>query len=116
MLMNAVWLFALAALVGAFMAVLHFRGRTPPPVAAAVLHGVFAVSAVVPLLMGVMEAGWGTVQAKALGVFVVAALGGLYLVSHHFRGKALPGPVVVIHGLVAVIGFLMLVVAVFAIG
>lgn len=116
MFMNAVWLFAVAALVGAYMAILHFRGRTPPPVPAAVLHGVLAVSAVVTLLMGVMEAGWGTVQAKALGIFVLAALGGLYLVSFHFRGKALPSAVVVIHGMVAAIAFLMLAVAVFVIG
>jgi hypothetical protein len=116
MFMNAVWLFAVAALVGAYMAILHFRGRTPPPVPAAVLHGVLAVSAVVTLLMGVMEAGWGTVQAKALGIFVLAALGGLYLVSFHFRGKALPSAVVVIHGMVAAVAFLMLAVAVFVIG
>jgi len=115
MFMNAVWLFAVAALVGVYMAVMHFRGRTPPPVAAAVLHGVLAVCAVVALLLGVLDTGWGTVHAKALGVFILAALGGLYLVSFHFRGKPLPSAVVVIHGMVAAIAFLILLAAVFLI-
>lgn len=115
MFMNAVWLFAVAALVGVYMAVLHFRGRTPPPVAAAILHGVLAVSAVIALLVGVLDTGWGTVHAKALGVFILAALGGLYLVSFHFRGKPLPSAVVVIHGMVAAIAFLILLAAVFLI-
>ncbi len=115
MIMNAVWLFAVAALVGVYMAVMHFRGKSPPPVAAAILHGVLAVCAVVMLLLGVLETGWGTIYAKALAVFVLAALGGLYLVSFHLRGRPLPNAVVVVHGMVAAIAFLILVIAVFAI-
>ncbi len=117
MLVNAVWLFAVAAIIGVYMAVLHTRGRTPPPVVAAVLHGLLAVCGVVVLLLGVMQIGLGTtVHSWALGLFVVAALGGLYLVSHHIRGKPLPGGVIVIHGTVAAVAFLILLVAVFAIG
>ncbi len=117
MLVNSVWLFAVAAIIGVYMAVLHTRGRTPPPVAAAILHGLLAVSAVVVLLLGVMEIGLGaTAHSWALGLFVVAALGGLYLVSHHIRGKPLPGGVIVIHGMVAAIALVILLVAVFAIG
>jgi hypothetical protein len=117
MLTNAVWLFALAAIVGVYMGVLHSRGRTPPPVLAAVLHGVLAVCGVVLLLLGVMQLGFGkTVHTWSLVLFVLAALGGLYLVSHHFRGQPLPGGVIVIHAMIAVIAFLILVVAVFALG
>ena len=114
---KAVGLFALAAIVGVYMGVMHSRGRTPPPVWAALLHGVLAVIAVVMLLLGVMQVGLGaTVHTWALVLFVVAALGGLYLVSHHMRGRPLPGGVIVIHGMVAVIAFLILLVAVFALG
>lgn len=117
MFVKAVVLFALAAIVGLYMGVLHSRGRTPPPVLAAVLHGVLAVSAVVLLLLGVMQVGLGaTVHSWSLGFFVIAALGGLYLVSFHIRRKPLPGGVIVIHGLIAVIAFLILLVAVFALG
>lgn len=114
MFVKAIGLFAVAAVFGLYMAVQHFRGRTPPPTLAAVLHGLFAVSAAVVLLLGVVQIGFGTVHTWALCLFVVAALGGLFLVSHHIRGKPLPGGVVVIHGMVAVIAFLMLLVAVLA--
>lgn len=116
MFVYAVGLLALAAIVGLYMAVLHFRGRTPPPTIAAVLHGLLAVAGVVVLLLGVLEIGPGSVHSWALGLFVLAALGGLYLVSHHLRGKPLPGAVIVIHALAAVIAFLILVVAVLALG
>jgi hypothetical protein len=46
-------------------------------------------------------------------LFVAAALGGLYLVSHHMRQKPLPNGVIVIHGLVAVVAFLVLLTAVY---
>jgi 3-hydroxymyristoyl/3-hydroxydecanoyl-(acyl carrier protein) dehydratase len=49
-------------------------------------------------------------------LFVLAALGGLYLVSFHFRGRPLPGGVIVLHAMIAVIAFLILLVAVFALG
>ena len=39
----AVILIALAALIGITMAVQHFRGRTPPSPALAILHGLLAV-------------------------------------------------------------------------
>ncbi len=115
MFTKAVLLIAVAAIVGLYMAIRHFKGRSPPPIAAAVLHGLLAVTGVVLLLLGVMQIGFGTVHSWALGLFVVAALGGLYLVSFHIRGKPLPSPVVVIHGMVAAIAFLILVTAVFLI-
>ena len=115
MFVYAVICLTVAALFGLYMAVGHFKGRSPPPAGAAVLHGLFAVAGVVLLLLGVMEIGWGTVHSWALILFVVAALGGLYLVSHHMRRVALPSPVVVIHAMVAVVAFLMLVTAVFLI-
>jgi glucose uptake protein GlcU len=111
----AVLLFAVAAAIGLFMAVQHFRGRTPPPAGLAILHGLLAVSGVVALLLGVRDIGTGTAHTWALGLFVVAALGGLYLVSHHMRQKPLPNGVVIIHALVAVVAFLILVTAVYLI-
>jgi glucose uptake protein GlcU len=109
----AVILIALGAVVGLTMAVQHFKGRTPPKPGVAILHGLLAGSGVVLLLLGVWEMGFGTLHTWALVLFVVAALGGLYLVSHHMRQKPLPGGVIVIHGLVAAIAFLVLLTAVY---
>jgi len=46
----------------------------------------------------------------SLGLFVVAALGGFALFSFHLRRQPLPTPVVFIHGLVAVVAFVLLLV------
>jgi hypothetical protein len=39
-------------------------------------------------------------------------LGGFYLFAQHMQKKALPIPVVVVHGLIAVVGFVILLMAV----
>jgi glucose uptake protein GlcU len=109
----AVLLIALGAVVGLYMAIQHFKGRTPPKAGVAILHGLLAVSGVIVLLLGVWEIGFGTAHTWALLLFGVAALGGLYLVSHHMRQRPLPNGVIVIHGLIAVIAFLILLTAVF---
>jgi hypothetical protein len=112
MFQYAIYVLAVAAVVGVYMAIQHSKGRSPPPVAAAVLHGLLAVSGVVLVLLGVMQ-GASKMHTWALVLFVVAALGGLYLVSHHIRKRPLPGGVIAIHGIVAATGFVLLVLAVF---
>ena len=109
----SVLLFAAAAVIGLYMAVQHFRGRTPPAAGVAILHGLLAVSGIVALLLGVLEMGAWTAHAWALAIFGAAALGGLYLVSHHMRQKPLPNGVIIIHALAAVVAFLGLLTAVY---
>ena len=48
----------------------------------------------------------------ALMVLIVAALGGFFLFAMHLQKKALPIPVMVIHGLIAATGFIILILAV----
>lgn len=115
MFMIAIVLFAIAAAGGLTMAVLHFRGRTPPPMPLAALHGVLAASGLVLLLLAVMKAGTGRASGIALGLFLLAALGGFALLGFHLRGRALPNGLVVGHGLLAVVGFLVLLSAVFVV-
>jgi hypothetical protein len=113
MLMIAVGLFAIAALGGVTMAVMHFRGKTPPPVALAMLHGAFAASGLVALLLAVWPQFSGP-AAWALGLFVLAALGGFTLaLGFHRRGKPLPSGLVAGHGTLALLAFLTLLFAAF---
>ena len=49
----------------------------------------------------------------SLGLLVVAALGGFYLASRHMKSQIAPKGVVIIHALVAVVGFLLLAGSVF---
>ena len=64
------------------------------------------------LIVGVL-AGLGAGTAKlALIILLVAALGGFYLLSFHIKKQQHPRAVIVIHALVAVIGFLTLLTAI----
>lgn len=107
-------LFAIAALGGSVMAFMRFSGRELPPMALALVHGLFAASGLIALLVVVIGANVSTQSEIALGGFVIAALGGFYLFSYHLRGKALPVPVVLIHGVVAVISFVLLLMGIYA--
>jgi hypothetical protein len=78
------------------------------------LHGVVAAAGLVALIVTVTGGSVSSRATIALGGFVVAALGGFYLFSYHLRKQALPIPLIVIHGLVAVVSFAILLVAIFA--
>jgi hypothetical protein len=102
-------LFAIAALGGATLATLHFRGRAPLPMPLALLHGLLAASGLVLLVAAALtQPGFGTLAVASLVIFALAALGGFYLFSHHLRGRPLPSTVVLIHGGAAVVAFLLL--------
>ena len=109
MLNLSVVLFAIAALGGLTLAILHFRNKNRPwPLS--ILHGLLAATALILLLISVFGGGAApTMGLKwAAGLFVVAALGGLTLFTFHLRNIRLSSPVVLIHGGVAVIAFLVL--------
>lgn len=108
----AIILFAVAALGGLTLAAMRFRNR-PLPMSLALIHGVVAAAGLVLLLIVALGANGTSPQKLALIIFVVAALGGFYLFSRHVRGRELPIPMVVIHGLVAVVAFVTLLYGVF---
>src|SRR5689334_5986425 len=107
-------LFAVAAVAGLTMAIQHFRGHSPPKAVLAVLHGLFAASGLVALLLALIKTGFGGTPGIALGILAVAALGGFALLGQHIAQKKLPAVLVVGHALLAVAGFLTLLLAVLA--
>jgi len=107
----SILLFAVAAVAGLTMAVMHFKKPLPPRPVLAVLHGIFAASGLVVLLLAVVKAGMQGAPAAAFGLLVVAALGGFVLLGSHLRGRALPSGLVVGHALLAVAGFVTLLAA-----
>lgn len=60
------------------------------------------------LILLVLEGSGDGRLTAALGLLVVAALGGFYLASIHVKGSIAPKNVVLIHAGVAVAGFLTL--------
>jgi hypothetical protein len=60
------------------------------------------------LIMLILEGSGDNRLTAALGLLVVAALGGFYLASIHVKGSVAPKNVVIIHAGLAVAGFLTL--------
>ncbi|MBV8857577.1 MAG: hypothetical protein JOZ02_11650 [Acidobacteria bacterium] len=106
-------LFAIAAVGGLVMAAMRFGGRELPPMALAIVHGLFAAAGLVTLILAVVGAQTSWAAIVAVVGFVVAALGGFMLFAHHLRRKALPVNYVLIHGAGAVISFVILLAAIF---
>ena len=104
-------LFGVAALGGAFLALLRFQ-KKPLPFGVAILHGLLAALGLIILLTSVISAAsTGPLPKVALGLLVVAALGGFALFSFHVRKKELPIPLVLVHAVVAVAGLASLLAA-----
>ena len=107
-------LFAVAAVTGIAIAFIRLSGRDLPPMGLALLHGLFAASGLVALAIAAVAPDAAQWARISFGIFVVAALGGFVLFSFHLRRRALPVPIIGIHGFVAVIAFVLLLVAIFA--
>ena len=71
---------------------------------AAVVFAVAALGGIVLVLVAVIGGARGS-TALALGLFVVAALGGFFLASFHYRKQIPPAAIVVVHAVVALAGF-----------
>ncbi|MEX2317351.1 MAG: hypothetical protein WD669_09385 [Pirellulales bacterium] len=107
---NAAIVLGLAALGGLTLAVIRLRGVPWPPTWLALVHGVVAATGVGLLIAAAVSPDGIPQLAKiALGVFIVAALGGAFLfLGFHLNRKPLPIPFVIGHGLLAVTGFVLL--------
>jgi hypothetical protein len=108
MFIASIVLFAIAALGGITLAAMRL-GNRPLPFALAIAHGALAATGLVLLIAAmVVAAATGTILNAALIVFIVAAIGGAILFSFHLRSQPLPVPLVLGHGLLAVVAFVLL--------
>lgn len=105
MLVYAVVLFAVAALIGLYLASQVFGGKLPP-MGAALAHGLFAAVGLVLLLYAAFLTGAPQPQSVLIAaiILVVAALGGFFLFSFHLRKQVPPKAVAGLHALLAVAG------------
>lgn len=114
MLIYALCIFAIAALGGLVLAASVLRGRLALW-AISLLHALLGASGLVLLVVVVLQGSAAGRVTAALGLLVLAALGGFYLASIHLRKKVAPKGVVFLHAGVAVVGFLTLLSAVLGI-
>ena len=108
-------LFLLAALGGLVMAGIRFGGQRNPPVWLAMAHGGLAVAGVALLGFAVLALSVPAMAMWSLLLFLVAAAGGTVLfLAYEWKRELLPTWLVVVHAIVAVLGFLLLLAAAFA--
>ncbi len=106
---SAAIVLGLAALGGLAMAVIRLRGAPRPPTWLALAHGAAAVTGLLLLVNATLSSATPLLAQVALGVFVLAALGGAAMfLGFHLREKALPIPMVIGHGLAALTGYVLL--------
>ncbi|HWA39433.1 MAG TPA: hypothetical protein VG873_16370 [Burkholderiales bacterium] len=114
MMKTACVLLAVTALGGVAMAGIRFAGKPQPPTWLAMLHGLLAGAAVTLLLYGYFTVGLPALAGWALLLFLVAAAGGVFLnLNYHWKALPLPMGMVVGHAAIAVVGFVLLLVATF---
>src|SRR6185503_19383389 len=97
------------ALGGAVVASFPLLRGIRPPTWLALGHGGVAVASFAVLIYQMMTVGITGTAQLALGVLVLAALGGATLfLGFHLQNRALPKPFVVAHALIALIGVIIL--------
>jgi hypothetical protein len=107
-------LLAISAVGGATMAVIRFGGKPHPPAWLAMLHGFLSAAAVTLLLYASFTVGLPALANLALVLFLVAAAGGAFMnLNYHWKLLPLPKWLIIVHAAIAVIGFLLLLTAVF---
>ena len=112
MMKTAAVLLAIAALGGLLMAIIRFKGADRPPSSIAMLHGLLAGAALTLLLYAGATVGIPKLAMAATVLLVVVAAVGVSLnLMYHSKMLALPKQTVVIHGVVAVVAFIVLLLA-----
>ena len=107
-------LFGVAALGGVLMAGMRFSGMPHPPAWLAMVHGLLAAAGLTLLMYAAVAVGIPAMAQLALVLFIIAAIGGAALnLLFHWKLLPLPIPLMILHALLAVAGFVLLLVSIF---
>lgn len=110
MLYYIIALFALAAIFGMILLSYVMKSKATPR-GIMVTHGLLAATGLILLLVYTFQNKPGPVESAVL--FVIAALGGFLLAYKELTGKVVPKWLAVTHGLLAISGFIALLVFAF---
>jgi hypothetical protein len=110
----AALLLGLAALGGLLLAGIRLSGVPRPPTWLALGHGAIAATGLGFLIFAVTSSTVPALAQISLAVLVLAALGGITIFAgFHLRGQALPIPLVLGHGIAAIVGYVLLLIAMY---
>ena len=105
----AAGLLGIAAIGGLVMAVMRFRGAERPPTVILMAHGLLAAAALTLLIYAAATVGLPSLALVATVIFVVVAVVGAWLnLNYHSKGLAIPKTPIVVHGIAAVLGYVLL--------
>jgi hypothetical protein len=114
LLRTSTWLLVATAVGGLAMAYVRFARNANPPSWLAMAHGFLAAAGVTLLAYASLTVGIPALANWGLVLLLAAAAGGVFMnLRHHLAGVLLPTWLVVVHALLAVAGFLMLLVVAF---
>ncbi|MBC7709583.1 MAG: hypothetical protein H7203_05965 [Rhizobacter sp.] len=117
MLQTAAALFGAAALGGLLMAGMRVSGTPRPPTWLAMGHGLLAAAGLTLLIYAAATAGVPRNAQIAMVLFVIAAAGGAAMnLFYHWKLLPLPMPLLVLHALLAVAGFVLLLLTLYGSG
>jgi hypothetical protein len=108
MVYTSIILFAVAAVLGLTVAITILKNKQTNK-GVAVIHGLFAATALIILIVYALG-NTGRNVTMEIVLFIIAAIGGIILISRDLMKKPGPKGLVIIHALVAVISFIMLLV------
>jgi DMSO reductase anchor subunit len=111
MLYTIIAFFALAAILGMILLSYILRGKETPK-GMALTHGPLAAIGLILLLVYTFNHRPGPVESTVL--LVIAAIGGIIVFARDITNKPVPKWLAIVHGLVAVAGFLFLLLYSFA--
>jgi len=106
MLYFSIGIFALAAVMGLII-LKSWMTAAETSRTVVYAHGIAAALALVLLLLYMLQYPSQTVQAS-FGLFVLAAIAGFFMFFRDLKGKFSPTWLAIVHGLVAVSGFVLL--------
>ena len=114
MLIASILFFAIAAACGVVLATMRIKNQPMPP-CLAMTHGGLAAIGVILLIIGMAVCvKCNAVLTTALVLFIFAAIGGITMAAaFSMRKKTLPIPLMLGHGALAVVAFVLLLVRVF---
>lgn len=111
-LWTVIVLFAITVAGGLIMAGIRMFADRNPPAWLAMLHGLLAGAGLTLLLFAAFTIGMPLYAVWALVLLIVAAIGGIVLnLGYQEKRNPLPKPVMYVHALIAVVGFVLLIVA-----
>lgn len=110
-MITTIILFAIAAVVGISLIIPVIKGEKPARTNVFV-HGGVAATALIMLIIKYLE-DKGAVPQVSVILFVVAALGGIFLFTRDLQKKSLPPGLALVHAGLAVAAFLILLFSIF---